>query len=387
MIVLKVVVAADSFKGSASSSEVCNSVTKGIKRVFPDSVVVEKQIADGGENTALILTKELEGDMTDVSVHGPLGVSFEKITSKYGIIPISKTAILDMASAAGLTLIPSEKRNPLNTTTLGVGEIILDAMNRGCRNFIVGIGGSSTNDCGIGMLTALGFAFRNADGEKLDGFGSDLKDVKSIDFSGVSPKLTECKFTVMCDVTNPLYGDMGCSRVYAPQKGATPDIVETMDSWIKNYSELVKTYIPDADPNYEGSGAAGGLGYAFKNFLNAELKSGISVMMEAIGLEEEIKTCDYVITGEGAIDSQTLSGKLPVGVAAISKKYGKPVIAICGALLGDPNELNKKGIDAIFPIHHEVLSLEEAMNPQKTKEDITITIEQIMNVIRINGGL
>ncbi len=383
---MKVVVALDSFKGSIDSLTAGNEVKYGILNVFSDADIVIKQIADGGEGTDRVLTSELNGATITLDVVGPLGNSGDLITCNYGVSESKNTAIIEMASASGLPLVKEEDRNPLYTTTYGVGEMIKDAVIRGYRNFIIGIGGSSTNDCGLGMLTALGFKFLDINGNSVGIFGIDLKDVKYIDDKNALPELKECKFLVACDVKNPLCGPNGCSYVYAPQKGADAKTVEDMDKWIFDFASLTKSKYPDSDMNYPGSGAAGGLGFAFRSFLNAELKPGIDIVIDAINLDEEIRNCDYVITGEGAIDNQSLQGKVISGVASASKKYGKPVIALAGAVKCDMGLLKKAGIDAAFSIHREILTLEEAMNKEKTCLDIRETTEMIFRTIALTGG-
>jgi len=279
--------------------------------------------------------------------------------------------------------VPIEKRNPLYTTTYGVGEMILDAIEQGCRRFIVGIGGSATNDGGVGMLQAFGFQFLNADGDFIADGARGLKELYRILGENVHPLLTECEFHIACDVTNPLCGERGCSAVFGPQKGATPEMVEEMDEWLLNYATLACEKYPKANPVYPGTGAAGGLGFAFLTFTNAVLQSGISLVLEETKLRDYIKDTDIVITGEGRLDEQTAMGKAPSGVAKLAKEYGKPVLAFAGAVTEDAVICNENGIDAFFPILRSVVTLEEAMDSKKAAKNLSDTVEQVFRVIKM----
>ena len=290
---------------------------------------------------------------------------------------------MEMATAAGITLVSGDERNPLKTTTYGVGEMILDAIKKGCRRFIVGIGGSATNDGGIGMLQALGYDFLDADGNSIPHCGAGLESLVSISAEHVIPELKECSFKIACDVTNPLCGPLGASAVYGPQKGATPEIVQMMDGWLANYAELAKSVNPAADAVFPGTGAAGGLGFAFSTFTNAVLESGVSIVLEETKLEDYVKDADFVITGEGRLDAQTVMGKAPIGVAKIAKKYGKHVLAFSGCVTEDAVRCNEHGIDAFFPILRGVVSLEEAMNGENARNNMIATVEQVFRVIQM----
>lgn len=374
---MKIVAAIDSFKGSVSSIEAGNAVKEGFSRVKSDVETIVRPLADGGEGTVYAMVTGTGGHFEDIVVTGPL---LEKVTCKYGIIP-GNTAVIEMSGAAGITLVPQNQRNPLNTTTYGVGEVILDAINKGCRKFIIGIGGSATNDGGVGMLMALGFDFLDENGNKLKPGAIGLKDLKSISCKNACSSLPECSFQVACDVTNPLCGDNGCSAIFGPQKGATKEMIYNMDKWLSNYASLSKEVIPEADPEIPGSGAAGGLGFALRTFLGAKLESGIDIILKETSLEAYIKYADLVVTGEGMLDAQTAMGKAPVGVARLAKKYGKPVIAISGAVSEDAAECNDHGIDAFFPILRRVCTLEEAMEKDNAIKNITDTAEQILRLI------
>ena len=375
---MRVVVAIDSFKGSMSSLEAGEAISNGIKKAHKDAEVEIRPLADGGEGTVEALSIGMGGRLINVDVTGPVG---RKVRAVYGIVDSSKTAIIEMSQAAGITLVSGDERNPLYTTTFGVGELIKDAINKGCRHFVVGIGGSATNDCGIGMLQALGYEFLDKEGNQV-GFGaSGVRDIVSIKDENVIKELSECYFRVACDVNNPLCGDLGCSAIYGPQKGATKEMVADMDGWLKNYSKIVKEKYPDADCEYPGTGAAGGLGYAFFNFTNSKLESGIKIVLDETKLEEYVKDADIVVTGEGRLDHQTVMGKAPVGVANIAKKYNKKVIAFSGSVTEDAGVCNEHGIDAFFPILRRIVTLEEAMQTDTAKQNLTDTAEQVFRLL------
>ena len=375
---MRVVVAIDSFKGSMSSLEAGEAISNGIRKAHKDAEVEIRPLADGGEGTVEALSIGMGGKLIKVDVTGPVG---RKVNAVYGIVDSSKTAIIEMSQAAGITLVSGDEKNPLYTTTFGVGELIKDAINKGCRHFVVGIGGSATNDCGIGMLQALGYEFLDKEGKQV-GFGAiGVRDIVSIRDENVIKELSECYFRVACDVNNPLCGDLGCSAIYGPQKGATKEMVADMDGWLKNYSKIVKEKYPDADCEYPGTGAAGGLGYAFFNFTNSKLESGIKIVLDETKLEEYVKDADIVVTGEGRLDHQTVMGKAPVGVANIAKKYNKKVIAFSGSVTEDAGVCNEHGIDAFFPILRRIVTLEEAMQTDTAKKNLTDTAEQVFRLL------
>ena len=348
------VIAIDSFKGSLTSVEAGKSAADGIKKVHPDAKISVCPLADGGEGTVEALTTGCGGIFTEVTVTGPLG---KPVSCRYGILEESQTAIIEMSSAAGITLISAQERNPLATTTYGVGEVIRDAVGRGCRHFVVGIGGSATNDGGIGMLQALGFGFLDKNGRQIRFGASGLADLCTITDDNVLPELSECTFRVACDVTNPLCGEHGCSAVFGPQKGATPTMIDQMDHWLSGYAALATKKYPKADPCHAGAGAAGGLGFAFPTFLNATLESGIQI-------------------------GQTVMGKAPIGVAGIAKSFGKPVIAFSGCVTKEASTCNAAGIDAFFPIQRGAVSLADAMNKKNAAENLCDTVEQVFRLIR-----
>ncbi len=375
---MKVVIAIDSLKGSLSSIEAANAIKKGILSVC-DADVVIKPLADGGEGTVEALITGMNGITKKITVTGPL---FERIECIYGQLPESKTAIIEMSAAAGITLVPDSLKNPMNTTTYGVGEIIKDAINDGCRKFIIGIGGSATNDCGIGMLQALGFEFYNREQRLVGADGKSVAAIEYISTEKVLPELKECTFHIACDVNNPLYGPNGASYVYGPQKGATPEIVEFLDKGIKHFSERVYELLEIDKANVPGTGAAGGLGYAFITFLNATLESGIQIILKEIGLEDDVKDADIVITGEGRLDFQTAMGKAPIGVAKLAKKYGAIVLAFAGSTTKDAIKCNEEGIDAYFDIVNSIMTLEEAIDPEKAANNMEQAVTQVFRLIK-----
>lgn len=398
-IYMKVVVAIDSLKGSLSSLKAGQAIKDGILKAIPKAEVYVRPLADGGEGTVEALVMGMGGNMESVCVTGPLG---EKVDCIYGILEDTKkhkgiknnnynffekrkTAIIEMSGAAGITLISQKDRNPLHTTTYGVGEVIKDAISKGCRHFIVGIGGSATNDGGAGMLQALGYDLLDRNGKQISFGAKGLKDIKIITDDKVIPELKECTFRIACDVKNPLCGEQGCSVVFAPQKGADSSMIIQMDQWLGAYARLICEKYEKADPDYPGTGAAGGLGFAFLSFMNAQLESGIKIVLEETNLEEYIKDADIVVTGEGRLDGQTVFGKAPIGVAEIAKKYGKPVIAFSGSVTEDAVICNEYGIDAFFPVLRKIQTLQEAMEPVNALENMSATVEQVFRLISIDG--
>ena len=376
---MKVTVAIDSLKGSLSSMEAGEAIKTGICRVYPQAEVNVRPLADGGEGTAYALTTGMGGEWITMEATGPLG---KPVSCSYGIIHDSKTAIIEMSAAAGITLVSEAERNPMNTTTYGVGEMIVDAIRRGCRKFIVGIGGSATNDGGIGMLQALGYGMLTKEGKQVPFGASGLSVLEQITDEHVIPELAECSFKIACDVTNTLCGEQGCSAVYGPQKGADPTMIMQMDKWLAYYAALAKEKYPKANMKQAGTGAAGGLGFAFLTFTNAVLESGIKIVLDETCLSKYIKDTDIVITGEGRLDGQTVMGKAPIGVARIAKEYGKPVIAFAGCVTKDATACNESGIDAFFPILRGVVTLEEAMKAENAAANMSDTVEQAFRLIK-----
>ena len=375
---MNVVIAIDSFKGCLTSMQAGNAAAERIRRVYPDADITVRPLADGGEGTVEALVSGLGGEFRSVQVTDPC---YRPVTARYGII--GSTAVMEMSAAAGITLVPREELDPMKTTTCGVGEMIRDAIAHGCREFIVGIGGSATNDGGAGMLQALGFGLLNNRGEQIPRGAAGLAELVCITDDDVLPELWHCSFKIACDVANPLCGANGCSAVFAPQKGAKPADIPAMDGWLAKLAKLTKLTHPAADPDYPGAGAAGGLGFAFLSYTDAELQSGVELILHETRLEEYVRTADIVITGEGRLDAQTAMGKAPVGVAKLAKKHGKPVIAFVGSVTKDAAILHEHGIDAYFPILRTVCSLDEAMNTENAEHNLADSVEQVFRTIRI----
>lgn len=357
--------------------EAGNAVREGILKICEAEVIV-RPLADGGEGTVEALLSGMGGSKITIDVTGPLG---RKVTCSYGILSDGRTAVMEMAEAAGIKLIPKELLNPLNTSTYGVGQMIRDAIERGCRDFIIGIGGSSTNDGGIGMLQALGFRFLDSDGIPVGPEGRELSRIAGLDMDGVLPELNRCSFRIACDVNNPLYGPLGAAHVYGSQKGASPEIIAILDRGLKLYSDTVKRITGSDTAAIPGTGAAGGLGYAFLTFLNARLESGISIILKELNLEEDIKDADFVITGEGKLDLQTAMGKAPIGVAGLAKKHGRRVIAFAGGTTEDAGKCNEEGIDAYFGILRLPMTVEEAMGYETARANLMSAAEQVFRLI------
>ena len=349
---MKVLIATDTFKGSLTSYEAGVAISEGIHKALPSAEVVVRKIADGGEGTYEVVTSALGGTVRDISVTGPLGGS---IGAHYGMA--GSTAVMDISKACGLPLVPLEKRDPMHTTTYGVGEMIRDALDRGCRKFIIGIGGSSTNDCGAGMLQALGVKILDNDGKPVRPGAAGLADACSVDQSGLDTRIRDSEFLIACDVNNPLTGSSGCSMVFAPQKGADIDCCRMMDEYIVHFASLT-----DGDSSFPGAGAAGGLGFAFRSFLNGELKPGAELLIEQTGLDELMNGADIVITGEGCLDSQTSMGKVPSVVAKHAKSHGARVLAFAGCVKAEERELAAMGIDEAYAISDNVTNEESMRN-------------------------
>lgn len=366
---MHIYVAMDSFKGSLSSLEAGNTVRDAIRSVDPHASVTVTPIADGGEGTVDALAALKGSRIISKTVCGPLR---KPVNAQYCILS-DGTAVIEMAAAAGLPLLPAALRNPLHTTTFGVGELILDALDHGCREFIIGIGGSATNDGGTGMLTALGYRFTDRYNEKIACSAEGLQALAHISREMADPRLAQCTFRIACDVKNPLCGPEGCSVVYGPQKGADMPAILQMDKWLKNFATL-----SGGDPNMPGSGAAGGLGFAFRTFLNAELCPGIDIVINKLNVAADLQDADMVITGEGRLDSQSAQGKTPFGVAQLSKKFGKTVIAFAGSIDTNTSVLP---FDACFSIVPGPCSLEKAMDKDVARNNLFRTVQQVFRLL------
>ena len=374
---MKIVIAIDSLKGSLTSMEAGGAIREGILHVLPDSEVIVKPLADGGEGTTQALVEGLGGEMVRVNVHGPLETS---VNAEYGLLSGSNTAIMEMAAAAGIILAGKEKR-PLDATTYGVGEMIKDAVKRGCRNFIIGIGGSATNDGGIGMLTALGYEFLDRQGNQAGISASALGEICSVRADHVRPELAECQFQIACDVTNPLCGPEGATYIYGPQKGVTEEMRGRLDAAMASFARVTADFTGTDHKDSKGAGAAGGLGFAFLSYLHGDLQPGIELVLNAVDMDSAMEGADLVFTGEGRLDGQTAMGKAPVGIAALAKKHGARVVALAGAVIKGAETCNENGIDAFFPILRRIMTLDEAMEPEQAKENMIRTTEQIMRLI------
>ncbi len=367
---MKIVVACDSFKDSLSSAEVNAALKSGILTAVPEAEVICVSVGDGGEGTAEVLVRQLGGQWRSCRVTDPLG---RPVDARYGTVEtgMESVALIEMAEASGLQLLTADERDAMHTSSAGLGEMILDAYRNGCREFLVCIGGSATCDAGMGMLTALGLRFTDASGSVLHPCGEALEKVANIDEGGCLIDLKACRFTVICDVTNPLFGQAGAAFVYGPQKGATPAEVETLDRGLRHLADVVKRSGHDDFSAHPGSGAAGGIGYAFKTFLGAELKPGVEAVLDMVEFDSHVRGADLVITGEGHIDSQTLSGKLPYGVCRRASAVGVPTVAVAGAVDSVP-ELLESGFAGIFPIICRPMTLTEALQPDTARRHLRV---------------
>ena len=375
---MKVIIAPDSFKESLSAADVSQAIEEGMKRIFPSAEFVKIPMADGGEGTAQSMVYATKGKMVSKTVTGPLG---EPVPSFFGILGDEKTAVIEMAAAAGLGQVPLGSRDPLVTTTYGVGELILEALHYEVEKIIIGLGGSATNDAGVGMLQALGVHFFTEQGVEIGYGGGNLDKLHTIDVSQLDKRLASVSFEVACDVDTPLVGPKGASAIFGPQKGATPEMVQQLDHNLTHFAECVQRFLGKDIRDLPGSGAAGGLGGGIVAFLQAELKSGVEIVVEAVGLLQKMADADLVITGEGKIDYQTIFGKTPIGVARAAKKYNLPVIAIAGYLGHNSHVVKEHGIDALFSIVPGPVELETAM--KNAKEYVTRCAENIGAVLSI----
>lgn len=377
---MNIIVAIDSLKGSLSSLQAGAAAEAGIRRAIPDAHIAVKPVADGGEGTVTALVSGLSGESVTIPVTGPLG---ETVQATYGILP-DHTAVIEMAEAAGLPLVPAEKRNPMNTTTYGVGEMILHALDEGCRSFIIGIGGSATNDGGTGMLRALGCRFRKADGSEIALGAQELSKLATIETEALDPRLEESHFSIACDVTNPLCGTNGASYIFAPQKGADPATVQKLDAALAHLAGITAVTLGTDLRDQPGAGAAGGLGFAFASYLDGTLRPGVDIVLDAVLPESELRAADIVVTGEGRFDGQTAMGKAPVGIARRAKACGCKVIVLAGSIEHSgvrATQQNPPLIDAVFPILPGAMTLEEAMHEDVAYENMEYTAEQVFRVM------
>ncbi|MEC6815717.1 glycerate kinase [Photobacterium toruni] len=365
---MKIIIAPDSYKESLTAMEVATAIESGFRQVMPNAEYIKLPMADGGEGTVQSLVDASNGTIIEHSVTGPLAT---QVNAFFGIMGDGKTAVIEMAAASGLHLVSPELRNPLLTTSYGTGELILAALDQGVEHIIVGIGGSATNDGGIGMAQALGVQLLDNNGQPLGFGGQALAQLATIDISHIDPRLATIKLEVACDVDNPLCGEKGASHVFGPQKGATPTMVAELDQYLAHYAAIIKRDLGTDIKNTAGAGAAGGMGAALLGLFNAQLRSGIEIVIDAVNLGDIVKDADLVITGEGRIDSQTIHGKTPIGVARTAKKYHKPVIGIAGCLSQDCGVVYDHGIDAVFSVVPAAMSLEQAFSNAAVNVELT----------------
>jgi glycerate 2-kinase len=379
---MKVIIAPDSFKESLSALEVANAIEKGFRDIFPEAEYVKIPMADGGEGTVQSLVDATGGRIVKTEVTGPLG---DRVQAFFGMLGDGKTAVIEMAAASGLHLVPSEKRNPLVTTTRGTGELILAALDEGAEHIIIGIGGSATNDGGAGMIQALGGRLLNRHGQEIGPGGGSLSELADIDLSGLDQRLKCVKIEVACDVDNPLTGPKGASAVFGPQKGATPEMVVTLDKNLHHYADVIERVLGKQVKDIPGAGAAGGLGAGLLAFLDAKLKRGVEIVLETVNFHERIQGASLVITGEGRIDGQTIFGKTPIGVAKAAKRYNIPVIAIAGSVSDDSDVVRSHGIDALYSIVPGIIPLEKAL--ANARYYVTQTARNIAAVYKIGTNM
>ncbi|URZ07914.1 glycerate kinase family protein [Clostridium felsineum] len=374
-----VVLAPDSFKESMTAKEVCSAMEKGIKRVNDKVNCISVPMADGGEGTMQSLVDATGGKIYSIEAVGPL---LNKVQAQYGILGNGEVGVIEMASASGIHLVPLDKRNPLVTTTYGTGELIKACLDKGVKKILIGIGGSATNDGGAGAIKALGAKFLDEKGADIGLGGGNLDKLSKIDLSQLDSRLNKVEIEVACDVSNPLCGENGASNIFGPQKGATKEIIEVLDKNLEHYAKIIKKQLNKDVMDVSGAGAAGGLGAGLVAFVDGKLKPGIELVIKYSLLEEKLKNCDFVLTGEGSIDYQTKFGKTPIGVAKLAKKYNKPVIALAGKVGSGIEDLYEEGIDSIFGIVRGAETLEKAL--KDGKENIEKASENVMRLINLS---
>ncbi len=380
----RAVVAIDSFKGSIGSVVAGKAAEEGIRKAVPDAEIIVLPLADGGEGTVETMIAGCGGKRKEIEVCGPV---HKKVRAVYGILPKEKTAVIEMAAAAGLPLVPEGERNPWNTTSFGVGELITDALEEGCRHFIVGIGGSATNDGGAGMLQALGVKFYDSSGALLTKAitGGDLCKIERISIAQMDQRLKDCQFQIACDVNNPLCGPMGASTIFGPQKGADQPMIDRLEEGLCQFARVTKSVGLSQDPDYPGCGAAGGMGYGFLTYLKAMLRPGAELVLDAIKIDEFLKDADLLVTGEGRIDHQTAMGKAPASAAKRGKKAGVVVLAVAGCVTDDAQDCDTI-FDGVFSIADRAMSMEEAMREETARKNMTKTVYQAVRLILRKRG-
>lgn len=375
---MKIVIAPDSYKESLSALEVATAIENGFRDIFPTAEYVKLPVADGGEGTVEAMVAATGGRIVPIDVTGPLG---ERVDGFYGLSGDEQSAFIEMAAASGLERVAPSKRNPLITTSWGTGELIRHALDAGVKHIIIGIGGSATNDGGAGMVQALGAKLLDAHGQPVGQGGGELANLARIDVSELDRRLADCRIEVACDVTNPLTGEEGASAIFGPQKGATPEMIVTLDNALEHYAQVIARDLDIDVLHLAGGGAAGGMGAALYAFCGAQLRQGIEIVTDALHLDEQVADADLVITGEGRIDSQTIHGKVPVGVARVAKRYNKPVIGIAGSLTADVGVVHDHGIDAVFSVIYTICSLEDAL--ENASENVRMAARNIAAVLKV----
>ncbi|WP_086873148.1 glycerate kinase [Kosakonia pseudosacchari] len=379
---MKIVIAPDSYKESLSALDVATAIESGFREIFPTAEYVKIPVADGGEGTVEAMVAATDGRIVKVAVKGPLG---EQAEGFYGLSGDEQSAFIEMAAASGLEMVPSAKRDPLITTSWGTGELIRHALDAGVKHIIIGIGGSATNDGGAGMVQALGAKLLDEKGQQIALGGAALETLARIDIAQLDKRLAGCRIEVACDVTNPLTGKEGASAVFGPQKGATPEMIERLDKALGHYARIIARDLDLDVLHLAGGGAAGGMGAALYAFCGAELRQGIEIVTDALALDEYVIGADLVITGEGRIDSQTVHGKVPVGVAKVAKRHNIPVIGIAGSLTADVGVVHHHGIDAVFSVIYKVCSLEDAL--ENAGENVRMTARNVAAVLKAGQKL
>ncbi|WP_414164700.1 glycerate kinase [Superficieibacter sp. BNK-5] len=379
---MKIVIAPDSYKESLSALEVATAIERGFREIWPEADYVKLPVADGGEGTVDAMIAATQGRLIHVDVTGPLG---EQVNAFYGISGDEQCAFIEMAAASGLEQVPPVQRNPLKTTSWGTGELIRHALDNGVRHIIIGIGGSATNDGGAGMVQALGAKLLDQDNNPIAPGGGALETLARIDIRELDSRLADCHIEVACDVSNTLIGEQGASAVFGPQKGATKEMIARLDSGLEHYAQLIARDLDIQVLELAGGGAAGGMGAGLYAFCGAQLRQGIEIVTDALKLDEQIADADLVITGEGRIDSQTIHGKVPVGVARIAKRYNKPVIGIAGSLTADVGVVHEHGLDAVFSVIYTICTLEEALD--NAAENVRMSARNIAATLKAGQSL
>lgn len=379
---MKIVIAPDSYKESLSALEVATAIERGFREIWPEADYVKLPVADGGEGTVDAMIAATQGRLIHVDVTGPLG---EPVNAFYGISGDEQCAFIEMAAASGLEQVPPTQRNPLKTTSWGTGELIRHALDNGVRHIIIGIGGSATNDGGAGMVQALGAKLLDRDDNPIAPGGGALETLARIDIRELDSRLADCHIEVACDVSNTLIGEKGASAVFGPQKGATKEMIARLDSGLEHYAQLIARDLDIQVLELAGGGAAGGMGAGLYAFCGAQLRQGIEIVTDALKLDEQIADADLVITGEGRIDSQTIHGKVPVGVARIAKRYNKPVIGIAGSLTADVGVVHEHGLDAVFSVIYTICTLEEALD--NAAENVRMSARNIAATLKAGQSL